>query len=55
MKAIVCDKCKNVFMSEKALKDMLRLDLCNNFSNKFDEKHLCDDCGSKFYSWLKSE
>lgn len=55
MKAIVCDKCKKVITDEKEIESIMRLDLCTNYLSKFGERHLCDDCKSKFYDWLKSE
>lgn len=55
MKAIVCDKCKKVITDKKELKDTMRLDLCNDFSGKFGEKHICNDCKSKLYNWFKNE
>lgn len=55
MKAIVCNKCEKVITDEEKLKHTIRLDMCTNYLNKYDEKHLCDDCNSKFHEWLKSK
>ena len=53
MKAIVCDKCEKVITDEKELKNLVRLDLCTNYLNKYGEMHLCDDCKKKFFDWFK--
>ena len=55
MKAIICDKCKKVITDEKEIRDIVRFDLCTNYLGKYDEKHLCDDCKSSFFDWLKDK
>lgn len=55
MKAIICDKCKRVITNEDELKNIVRLDMCNNYIGKYSEKHLCDECEDKFYTWLGTE
>ena len=55
MKAIVCDKCKKVITDEEKLKHTTRLDMYTNNLGKYSEKHLCEDCRSGFYDWLKDE
>lgn len=53
MKAIICDKCKKSITDVKDIKETLRLDLCNDKIGKWDEKHLCNACKSKLFSWFK--
>ena len=53
MRAIVCDKCKNVITD--TIRYVSKLEMSTERDGKYSELHLCDDCVEKFNKWLRPE